>query len=93
MLPSVAVTVTLATGVVPRSTGEGAREALVEVEICPNAEPAPARQIAESSAHRVSLFTTESGLRLGIPDLPKMSGRVECFAKYLDYEPISAAAL
>lgn len=50
MLPSLAVTVTVATGVVPRSTGEGDREALVEVEICPIAEPALARQIAASSA-------------------------------------------
>lgn len=69
VLPSLAVTVTVATGVAPRSTGEGAKEAVVEVEICPNAEPTPTRQITESSVHRVSLYDTD--LRLGMPDLPR----------------------
>jgi hypothetical protein len=80
VLPSLAVTVTVATGVVPRSTGVGAREAVVEVEICPNAEPTPTRQIAESSAHRVSRDAAESGLRLGIPDLQRKLGFVGFFS-------------
>ena len=50
---------------------EGAKEAFVDVEICPNAEVAPTRQVVESRAHRVSLYATESGLRLNMPDLPK----------------------
>ena len=83
VLPSLAVTVTVATGVVPRSTGEGAKEAFVVVEICPNAEPTLARQIAESSAYRVNLYDTDSDLRLSMPNLPRCNDVFgTAFAKY-----------
>jgi hypothetical protein len=88
VLPSLAVTVTVTTGVVPWSTGEGANEAVVEVEICPNAEPAAAKQIAESSAQRANLYDTDSDLRLCMPDdLPRCNDVFEtALAKYLSID-------
>jgi hypothetical protein len=72
VLPSLAATVTVTTGVVPWSiVNEGAKEALVEVEICPIAAETPVIQIAESSRNQENLLTTEAGLKLNMPDLRK----------------------
>jgi hypothetical protein len=64
VLPSLAVTVTVAIGVCPEKTGVGANVAVVDVAICPKADAVPVAKVSVARTYQTALRTKDLNLSL-----------------------------